>query len=72
MRVDMGKCQNILRLKNHSSFRCAFSLMLRYVTYVFSSDPIQRAVAAAWNACCGIVECQEFHEIFMHFENSKF
>ena len=35
MRVDMGKCQNILRLKNHSSFRCAFSLMLRYVIYVF-------------------------------------
>ena len=53
MRVDMGKCQNILRLKNHSSFRCAFSLMLRYVIYVFSSDPIQRAVAAAWKACCG-------------------
>ena len=35
---------------------------------IFSFDPIQRAVAAAWNACCGIVECQEFHEmqIFMN------
>ena len=58
----------MLRLKNHSSFRCTFSLILRYVTpafLIFSFNPIQRAVGAAWNACCGIVECQEFHAIFI-------